>query len=59
MDGTRDYQLSEANQKENDKYNMISLMCGIYNMTQMNLFVKQKQNHKHREKTECCQGEED
>ena len=40
MDGTKDYQLSEANQKKNDKYNMISLMCGIYNMTQMNLFVK-------------------
>ena len=27
--------------KEKDKYHMISLMCGIQNMTQMNLSVKQ------------------
>ena len=28
--------LSELSQKERDKYRMISLICGISNMTQMN-----------------------
>ena len=28
-------------QKENDKYHMISLICGISNKTQMNLSMKQ------------------
>ena len=41
--------LSEVSQK--DKYHMISLICGIYNMTQMNLFMKQKETHRHREQT--------
>ena len=27
----------EVSQKEKDKYHMISLKCGIYNMTQVNL----------------------
>ena len=27
----------EVSQKEKDKYHMIPLKCGIYNMTQMNL----------------------
>ena len=31
--------LSEVSQK--DKYHMISLICGVYNMIQMNLFTKQ------------------
>ena len=35
--------LSEVGQKEKDKYHMISLICGILNMTQMNLSTKQKQ----------------
>ena len=26
---------------------MITLICGIYNKTQMNLFTKQKQTHKY------------
>ena len=34
--------LSEVGQKEKDKYHMISLICGIYNMTQMSLSMKQK-----------------
>ena len=36
--------LSEVStcQKEKDKYHMISLICGIYNMVQMNLSMKQK-----------------
>ena len=33
--------LSEIRQKEKDKYHMISLICRIYNMMQMNLFTKQ------------------
>ena len=33
--------ISEASQRK-DKYYMISLICGIYNMTQMNLSTKQK-----------------
>ena len=35
--------LSEVSQKEEDKYHMISLICGIQNMTQMNVSTKQKQ----------------
>ena len=48
--------LSEVSQKEKDKYHMIPLICGILNMTQMNLSMKQKQNHKHREQTGGYQG---
>ena len=44
--------LSEVSQK--DKYHMISLICGIYNMTQMSLPTKQEQTH--REQTCGCQG---
>ena len=50
--------LSEVNQKEKDKYHLISLICGMVNMTQMNLFAKQKQTFRHREQTCGCQGEE-
>ena len=35
-----------------DKYHMISLICGISDMAQLNLPMKQKQIHKHR----GCQG---
>ena len=48
--------LSEVSQKEKDKYHMISLTCGIYNITQMNLSTKQ--THRHREQTCGCQGAE-
>ena len=34
--------LSEVSQIERDKYHMISLIYGTYNMTQMNLLAKQK-----------------
>ena len=44
---------SEVNQKEEDKYHMISLLCGIENMAQMNLSTKQKQTHRHRDQTGC------
>ena len=35
---------------------MISLLCGIENMAQMNLSIKQKQTHRHGEQTCGCQG---
>ena len=38
--------LSEVSQKEKNKYCTISLICGIYNMAQMNLPTKQKQIHR-------------
>ena len=57
MDTTRDYHIiSEVSQREKDKYHMISLICGIENMAQMNLSTKQKQTQRHREKTCGCQG---
>ena len=46
--------LSEVSQKEKDKYHMISLICGIQNVTQMNLSTKQRQTHRHREQTCGC-----
>ena len=42
--------LCEVSQTEKDKYPMISLICGIENMIQMNLFTKQKQTHRHKNK---------
>ena len=36
--------LSQVSQT--DKYHMITLICGILKMTQMNLFMKQKQTHR-------------
>ena len=51
--------LSEVSQKEKDKYHVTSLICGIQNMTQMNLLLKQKQKHRHRKQICVCQrGEE-
>ena len=47
--------LSEVSQKEENKYHMISLICGISNMTQTNLSTKQKQTHRHREQIHGCQ----
>ena len=48
--------LNEGSQKEKDKYHMISLICGIQNMTQINLSMKQKRTHRHREQTCSCGG---
>ena len=42
--------LIEISQTEKAKYHMISLIWGIKNMTQMNLFTKQKQTHRLRKK---------
>ena len=41
--------LSQVSQT--DKYHMIALIPGILKMTQMNLFMKQKQTHRHRKQT--------
>ena len=43
-------------QKEKDIYHMISLICGIQNVAQMNLSIEQKQTHRHGEQTCNCQG---
>ena len=43
--------LSEVSQTEKDKHHMISLRRGISNVTQMSLFMKQKQAHRHRKQT--------
>uniref|UniRef100_A0A8D0R4F5 Uncharacterized protein n=1 Tax=Sus scrofa TaxID=9823 RepID=A0A8D0R4F5_PIG len=48
--------LSEMSREEKDKYPMISLICEIQNMAQMNLSTEQKQTHRHGEQTCCCQG---
>ena len=37
--------LSEVSQTEQDSHHMISLICGIKKMIQMNLFTKQKNTH--------------
>ena len=47
--------LSKVSQEEKDKYHMIPLICGIQNMSQMNISTKQKQIHKYREQTCGCQ----
>ena len=48
--------VSKASLKEKDRYHTIPLICGISNMTQMNLPMKQKQMHRHKEETRGCQG---
>ena len=40
--------LSEVSQKEKDKYHVISVMCRVLKIIQINLFTKQKQTHGHR-----------
>ena len=49
--------LSELSQKEKDKYHTTPLICGMQNMTQMNLPMKPKQVHRHREQTGAAEGE--
>ena len=49
--------LSEISQKEKDKYHMLSFICGIESMAQMNLSMKWKQTRRHREQTCGCHGE--
>ena len=40
--------LSKVSQKEEDKYHVISLTCRIYNTTQTNIGMIQKQPQRHR-----------
>ena len=47
--------LSEVSQRERDKYHVISLIWGIWNMIQINFSMKQKQTHRHREQTSGCE----
>ena len=49
--------MSIKKKKEKDKYCMISLICGIQNMTETNLSVNQKQTHRLREQACGCQGD--
>ena len=44
-------------QSERDKYHMIPLIYGIWNMTQVNLSMKQKQTQRHRGQVCGCHGE--
>ena len=44
-----------VSQKEKDRYNMISLICGIQHIAQMNLSTEQKQSYRHGEQTCGCQ----
>ena len=55
MNGPSDWH-TKRSKSEKYKYHMISLICGIQNMTQMNLSVKQKQTHRHREQTVVAKG---
>ena len=48
--------LSEVIQKGKDKFHMISLICGIYYMSEINLSTEKKQTHGHGEWTCGCQG---
>ena len=46
--------VSEENQKEKDKYQMISLISGIQYMAQMNLSTEKKETHGYGEQTCDC-----
>jgi len=43
--------LSDVSQAEKDKYRVMSFICRIWNMTEMNLFMKQKQTHRQGKQT--------
>ena len=47
--------LSEVNQKEKDKYHVISLIFRILKIIQITLFTKKKQTPGHRKQTYGCQ----
>ena len=44
MDATRDYHTKWS---KSERHHMISLICGISSMAQMNLSTKQKQTYRH------------
>ena len=43
--------VSEAGQTEQDKYRMIPLPCGSYNVVQVSVFMKQRQSRRSRKLT--------
>jgi len=43
--------LRELTQENKNKYHMKSLIGGIENVIQMDLFMKRKKTHRHRKKT--------
>ena len=47
----------EERQKQKNKCHIIVFKCEIQKMVQMDLFAKQKQNHRCREQTYACQEE--
>ena len=47
---------SEVNQKEKDKYHMISLIYGIKTTKPIAISMKQKHTHRYREQTCGCLG---
>ena len=55
--------LTEISQTEKEEYYMMSLVCGIEKIIQMNLFTKQQQTHRHSKQTwlpkEKVRGEKD
>ena len=55
MYGPKHYH-TKPKKKDKDKYHMISLICGIKNMTVMNLSTKKKQIHRHRKHTYVYQN---
>ena len=59
MNGPRDHHTKEVSQTEKNKYHMILLIGGIYNMTQINLSTKKKQTHRHKEQTCGYHGREE
>jgi len=55
MGRPRDYH-TKWSESERDKYHVISLICRIEGMIQMNLFMKQTYTHRPREESCGCQG---
>ena len=51
--------LGEISQTEKDKYYMISLICGIRKIIQMNAYTIQKQIHRHKNKIVVTKGEKE
>ena len=54
-DGPRDSP-TKWSKSDKDKYHVISLICGIENMTHRNLAMNQKQTHRCGEQACSCQG---
>ena len=50
--------LNEVIETKKDKYYMISLICRILKIIQMNLYIKQEQNHRRRKQTHGYQSGE-